>query len=446
MSFAAFGLAGCTGSVQTANPPPVSASPTSPSLPTLTPVATSMPGVFYVDAALLQGAISPLVYGSNYGPWLFVTLDNKPDAKAAHLTYLRYPGGNWGDLNDLDEWQIDQYMALCKELGTEPAISVRLKDSTPEKAVELLKLVNITKGYKVKYWSIGNEPNLYPNYTIEKFNQDWRVWADAMRAVDPNIKLVGPDTNQFSANLASNPKDASGKDWLEEFLKVNGDKVDVVAVHRYAFPRNSGEGAPSIEDLRANSKEWDEIIPALRALIRKSAKRDIPIGVLEVNSSWAANSGSEGSMDSFYNAIWWGDSLGRMIRQGTDIVAQFDLVGDYGLMDKYDPYPIYYVYKMYQEFGSERLLATSSDPDLSLFASQRKDGALALMFVNLGPVEKGLPLKLEHFSSSGPAKVWLFDEQHKAENVDNLVLENGNIVKVPKQSMMLVVLPGSVKK
>jgi hypothetical protein len=415
----------------------------STTLPTLTPVPTPMPGGLYVDAAQDLGPISPLVYGSNYGPWLFVPLEMRPQAVDARLSYLRFPGGNWGDQNDLDEWQVDQFIALCKELGSEPSISVRLKGSTPEKAAALVKYVNVTKGYHVRYWAIGNEPSLYgDDYDTVRYNQEWRVWADAIRAVDPTIKLIGPETHQFMANLAMNPQDSAGRDWMTEFLKANGDLVDIVAFHRYPFP-TSGDGVPpTIGDLRANTREWDAIIPALRALIREYAGRDLPVAVTEVNSSWAANSGGEATMDSFYNAIWWGDSLGRMIRQNVDIVAQFALVGEYGLMSKHDVYPIYYVYRLYQQLGTQRLYVSSDSPDVSLFAAKRADGTLTLMVVNLGDQATTLPVTLQHFTPGGQAEVVLFDDTHAAETMPPVNVATAFEHEFPPASMTLLTIPG----
>jgi hypothetical protein len=63
----------------------------------------------------------------------------------------------------------------------------------------------------------------------------------------------------FGSDLASNPKDSEGKDWTVEFL---------------------------------------------------------PIAVTETNSDWSKAVGGEATPDSFYNAIWWADSLGRMIQKG----------------------------------------------------------------------------------------------------------------------------------
>lgn len=107
----------CSSAAVPVGTPTPALPPTETPLPTLTPVPTPAVGGLYVDAAQNLGAISPLVFGTNYGPWLFVPLPMQEAAKAARLTIIGFPGGNWGDQNDLDEWQIDQFI-------TDPAARV----------------------------------------------------------------------------------------------------------------------------------------------------------------------------------------------------------------------------------------------------------------------------------------------------------------------------------
>jgi hypothetical protein len=434
-------LAACgSGPAPSPTPAGPTATPSITPLPSLTPVATPAPGVLLVDAGQKMGPVSPLVYGSNFGPEQgSVPLGVAQQAVDAKLTYMRFPDGNWGDQNDIEQYQIDMFVAMCKKLGCAPAISVRLQGGTPQQAADLVRYTNVTKGYKVQWWSIGNEPDLYSNYNMADYNQQWRQFAQAIRAVDPSIKLVGPDfSRDYPVAFAFNPKVKIGKDWFEEFLKANGDMLDVVSIHRYPYPLNDVSSPPSINDLRANSREWDQIIPALRALIRKDIGRDLPVAVTEVNSSYAHNVGGEATLDSFYNAIWWGDVLGRLIRQGVDIVAQFELLGDYGLFQSQSIHPIYYVYMMYQNFGSERVYASSDDPDVSIYAATRPDGALTIMLINLGPDPVTKPLQVNGFTASKPAQTWLFDPKAKAEQQPDAAL--GQTVTLPGQSMTLIVL------
>lgn len=408
-----------------------------------------MPGVLYVDAGQSLGPISPLVYGSNYGPWMGAFLpDVQRQAEQSGITYLRFPGGDWGDQNDLTGEQIDAFIAFCRRLEAEPSISVRLRGGTPAQAAELLRYANQTKKYGVRYWSIGNEPSLYGDYDIARYNREWRAIALALRAVDPSIKLIGPDIHQLDPQ--GGPRDPGGRfsmsEYLDAFLRANGDLVDIVAIHRYAFPRQPSDPDPSIADLRANSSEWDTIIPNLRAQIRASTDRDLPVAVTELNSNWTPTFGGEATPDSIYGAIWWADVLGRLIRQRVAIVAQFALYAPesagWGLLRAYSTRPAYYVYRMYQHFGGELLYATSDDPQVSIYAARRADGALTILLINLGSEPQTKPLRLAGISINGSAETWLLDQQHNAEQIDPTPLDaNASVLLPPASATLLIVSP-----
>ena len=125
------------------------------------PAPTARPGSLYVDPERQLGEISPLVYGSNYGPWVAVPVEMMPATEQAGITVVRWPGGSWGDRNNLQPYQIDQFVAFCQQIGAEPSISVRLMEGTPEAAAELVRYANLEKGYGIRFWSIGNEPTLF---------------------------------------------------------------------------------------------------------------------------------------------------------------------------------------------------------------------------------------------------------------------------------------------
>jgi hypothetical protein len=226
-----------------------------------------------------------------------------------------------------------------------------------------------------------------------------------------------------------------------EFLDANGDMVDIVSFHRYPFPAEANDPPPAADALRAASEEWDAKIAYVRALIREHTGRDLPVAVTEANSSWAFTSGGETTLDSHLNAIWWGDSLGRMIRQGVYMVNQFAIIGDFGLMDKYEAYPIYYVYLMYKNFGTERLLATSSDSMVSLFAAKREDGTVTLMLINRAAEAKDIPLTIAGLETSISASAILFDHEHSAEAVADVTLGQSFTVTMTPESMLLLSFP-----
>jgi hypothetical protein len=447
-------LAGCAAGKPAAVPtetpvPSLTSIPSPTSLPSPTVIPTAQPDILYVDPAQRLGPVSPYVYGSNHGPFTAVPAERMQEALDSKVTALRFPGGEWGDQNEIQTYHLDMFMDLCKKMGALPTISTRLLNGTPEAAANLVRYANIEKGYKIRYWSIGNEPDLYgrrPNTTYDtlRFNREWRAIAVAMKAVDPTILLVGPElSGSYTSNFDKNPKDTSGRDWMTEFLKANSDMVDIVTYHRYPFPLN-GKNA-TIDDLRKDPPEWTSTVRYLRDLIHETTGRDFPIGVTEASSDSSQISWGEATPDSFYNAIWWADVLGRLINENVFMVNQWHFAktartpGGWGLVATLGLIPTYYDYQMYSHFGTERLYAASGVADVSVYAARRADGALTIMIVNLSDSPQRVPLQVQGLNPSR-AELWLFDATHNAVNLGEQALPADGSLELPPQSVSLYVL------
>jgi hypothetical protein len=369
-------------------------------------------------------------------------------AEASGVTMLRFPGGEFGDRNDLRATEIDRFITLARSMNAEPTIHVRLRGGTPEQAADLVRYVNIEKGYGVTYWAVGNEPNLYPDdYSAEQFVADWRPIAEAMRAVDPTIKLIGPEVSQYTGGDGPGPGDSHV--FLDAFLAAHGDLVDVVTVHRYPFGALDGTQATA-DELLAASAEWDRLIPDLRERVRRTAGRDIPVGVTEINSYWSHDIYGETTPDSYLSALWLGDVIGRMIGQDVAIMTHFlltskDNQGGYGLIGNNTVRPSYYVYQLYQRFGQERLYSASGDALVQLLAARRDDGALTLLAVNRSAETAEMPLTLlDH--PGGTADLFRMDEARVADGTagqpaGTAEVRDGGALTLPPYSMSLFVLP-----
>ncbi len=398
-----------------------------------------------VDAGEQLGTINPNVYGVNYGPWALVSMDMTAAAADSATTMMRFPAGRHGDTHGYTNQQLDLYMLQMRAWNGTPSIHVRLEGGTPEQAAEAVRYANIEKGYGIVYWSIGNEPDLFSDYSLERLNTEWRAMAEAMLAVDPDILLMGPEVSQFPPTVEGDPYNNMRREWVRSFLEANGDLVDIVSVHRYPFPKTMNSAPTTAEDLRQNAPEWDVLIENLRTVIRETVGHDMPMAFTEVNSHWNSVREAEGSPDSPYHAIWWADVLGRFIRQRVDIVNYFSLysfgdLGTYGLLDRFDTRPTYFVYQLYRHFGDELVASESTDIDVTITAALRDDGALTLMIVNRGPEAKAIPLALAGFVPGGDAEVRRLDAEHEAEIVEPVTLADGVILDVPAQSATLYVV------
>jgi len=318
----------------------------------------------------------------------------------------------------------------------------------PEIAAELVRYTNIKKKYGITYWSIGNEPNIFTmlkqvdyEYTPEHLNRDWRAIALAMKAADPTIKLIGPELSQWNESYETTPKDPTKQDWMTEFLKANGDLVDIVSVHRYPMfsPTN---GPVTVQQLRENTRKWVSEMEYLRSLIREIVGRDLPIAITELNSDPSNAQLAEASPDSFYNAIWYADILGQSMNEDVFMINQWVLsqrTTGLGLFKGSEIRPTYYVFPLYKNFGSEQVYAASGITDVDIFAAKRADGALTLMVINLSDVEQRIPLKVNGIKLK-ESEIWLLDATHNAENLGMQTFPTDGVIILPAQSATLFVI------
>jgi hypothetical protein len=420
--------------------------PTATPFPTPTIAPTPVPGVLYVDPGIGLGPISPYIYGTNYGPAQAIPLGMLPLIMDSGFTALRFPGGAWGDRNNLQNFNIDQFMGFCKQMGALPTISVRLRQGTPEAAAGLVRYANIEKKYGIVYWSIGNEPTLFAaelqeTYDTERLNKEWRAIAEAMKAVDPSIKLIGPDLHQWEASYETTLKDSSGRDWMTEFLKANGDLIDVVTVHRYPLAM-SGTQNVTIEMMRENTRKWTGEITYLRSLIRETTGRDIPMAFTEVNSNPSGAFGGAATPDTFYNAIWYADVLGHMIQQRVFMVNYWVIsqrTGGLGLISGSTIRPTLYVFHLYKHFGSELVYAASGVENVNVYAAKREDGALTVLVINLLDTGQRVPLQVQGLELDR-AEIWLLDATHNAENLGAQQFPADGVLELPGQSATLYII------
>jgi len=419
----------------------------------LTPAATAQPGILVVDPARDLGPISPYVYGSNLSLYAMVPANKVQEAYNAHITALRMPGGGWGETNDLQTYQMDLLISVCKQMGAIPTMSVRLSGGTPAAAAELVRYANIEKGYNITYWSIGNEPDYEKvagkNLDTGSYNTQWRAIALAMKAVDPKIKLMGPELSQWGTDISNTPKTPPiqtpssqlRQDWMTDFLKTNGDLVDIVTVHRYPMYAPSSPTPITVEKLRQNTLQWEPMAIYLRSMVRQITGRDLPIAFTEVNSDPSNVVGGEASPDSFYNAIWYADVVGHLIQQNAFMVNQWAIAnaGGLGLLETNSIRPTYYVFQMYNHFGSERVFSSSGTQFVSLYAAKRTDGTLTIMAINLTDNTQPMQLQVKGLHPK-QAQIWLMDATHSAADLGKQAIPADGSLDLPAQSITLYAL------
>jgi len=236
--------------------------------------------------------------------------------KEIGVPILRWPGGNFagcyrwkdgllpvdmrppiwaaGTLPHTDGWDehemgTDEFLALCRELGAEPWLTINLGVDDP--AGEAAAWVEYCNGppdsewgrlragrehpepYAVKQWSLGNEAgytHMAGPRTPREYAEAVSKCADAMREVDPSLVFT-----------------SSGTWWEEEWpstvLPAMGEKLDHVSYHEYTpFVKDwakeaGGGGAAAKEGFRRVATAAVHNLKSLRE-IREMMDRHSPGG------------------------------------------------------------------------------------------------------------------------------------------------------------------------
>ena len=307
------------------------------------------------------------------------------DAAAGMGLKILRAGGHNNDNNVPEAFtpaQVDLFVTYARTVGAEPILQVPLLldadggRATPQEAADLVTYANVTRKYGIKYWEIGNEPDLYSDqgdlpagYTADSYCADFGAFADAMRAADPSIQILGPELSY---------KYAPGNDWLTPFLAGCASKVDIVSVHRYPF----AAAACTIPNAMNDAVTFRATLQQLRQTLQATGAAAKPLAITESNFSYQGDPTLQtgpAALGTFYAGMWVADVAGVALEEGLWTMAfwSIDEGFDTGFFtsDTFAPRPAAYAYELLsRHFGPRILHATTVPPGLSAHAS-RDDSA-----------------------------------------------------------------------
>ncbi|HOQ33532.1 MAG TPA: alpha-L-arabinofuranosidase C-terminal domain-containing protein [Candidatus Hydrogenedens sp.] len=190
----------------------------------------------------------------------------------------------WGGI-DTNDFGLDEFIQFCREIGTEPLAVVNTGLGDVNLARDMVEYANGSintpmgkwrtdngnpEPYKITYWGVGNE--MYGEWQlghvpVDDYVKRHNAFAEAMKTVDSNIKLVGVGENMgiWSKKMLENC--ANNMDYISEHFYC-GDKKDVFE-HVYQL-------AERIKAKVKNHKSYLETIPTLK-------EKFIPIAMDEWN-------------------------------------------------------------------------------------------------------------------------------------------------------------------
>ncbi|MCT2282431.1 cellulose binding domain-containing protein [Micromonospora chalcea] len=356
--------------------------------------------------------------------------------KAAGVKMLRYPGGSYADIYHWEthtapggyvapNTDFDTFMAGARRVGAEPMIIANYGTGTPAEAAAWVRYANVTKGYGAKWWTVGNE-----NYGNGHYGSAWEAddhpdksasqyarlvieYADAMKAVDPSIKvgavLTMPGNWPDGITAGSDPGP-----WNQTVLSLAGPKIDFVDVHWYP----GGNAADSL----ARTNHLPDAAWLLRQQIARYAgpgadRIGISFTELNVDAGRTTAPGALFLADAYsglleqgvFTVQWWNVHNG--IGTVSEVAGQTDY-GDFGMLSSGNctsdgevcqpafntPFAPYHALSMMNLFvrpGDQLVRAGTDQPLVAAHAVRRPDGSVAVLLLNKDP-DTAYPVALDY--------------------------------------------------
>jgi len=361
-----------------------------------------------VDANDIRGGISTMLTGVNTS-YYFESDQLWADGKIAGYLrdikagILRYPGGcetskfhwetpynHW----DVDFWDpnvepntpttaymdTDDYIRQCRIIGAEPLLGVNIQsgirfNKISDSIAEAARWVKYCKdkNYNVRYWYLDNELHFGSNcgpMTTAEYADYIKQFVSAMRAVDPNIKIIVNHENKLS----------EPNYWaqLEYLIAEAGAYFDILDVHWYwdngrtdwdnwlvenpmisrlwcedcNGPDRRYKGLPYAEEIRQFNKKVNAI------------GRDIKLASLEWNVGRCL---PRCLASPFQCSLMQAEMMGQFIEGGLHMACLWALhwpgvQGNRYFLDNetYKPGPTLQVFKMYSNVLGQQLITTQT--------------------------------------------------------------------------------------
>ena len=295
------------------------------------------------------------------------------------------------------------------------------------------------------YFEVWNEANLYQSFfrggSQEKYFELYKVTAEAIKKIDPRLRVGGPATSNFNMDdEALKTAQASGKPfdpfsipwrpvWIDDFLRYcheNHLPVDFVSTHPYPQDFAIDEpGMPKGKGFRRSIDSTRDDLRTMRRIIDASPYPKAEIHLTEWNSSPSPVDHSHDSLAAAtfvaktnLESIGLVDSLSYWVF--TDVFEEnrnIDSIfhGGFGLINYQEIVkPAFHAYRFMNELGDEVLSQTPG----GIISRDSKSGRIAVVAYNYPPeVKVSLPVTetqeaADAIDNSGSARDFTFDLHH----------------------------------
>ena len=323
---------------------------------------------FMDQGSVFFGAVSLLPEGHFHG----LRRDVVDRMKELGVSLLRWPGGNfageyrWQDMflpvdmraplqaytedetqpythgYDMHEIDTDTFIALCREIGAEPYITLNPAWDTVEECAAWVEYCNgsadtpygglrASRGhrepYRVKKWSLGNEfgyGHMEGPMSPEEYVKHCKPVAQAMLRVSPDLEICSAGPYSYEDRML---------EWIGNSAKAFAPEADYVSFHTYQNLTYDFTSQESIKRIYGEAWEAAQKNREHLKLLRKHLPDSIRISYDEWNL-WAAWFRRTCTVEGMFTARMIHMLLENCDRLLAPVVCYFQPVGE-GAVDVY---------------------------------------------------------------------------------------------------------------
>ncbi len=245
---------------------------------------------------------------------------------------------------------------------------------------DLVRIINIDLKQGVKYWEVTNEKDAVYGADMAELGRIYTIAAQAMKQVDPTIKVGGPAFTSVSNTVK-----------VEAFLSTAHPTLDFVSYHTYS----TGSKTNPVSDLYKSASQLADPTGRVKRGIAKFTTRSIETFHDEFNISYSPpDVRMTNSISGVYDAI----ALIAITNAGaTGSMAWNEADGWYGKLENrfgnWRRRPASYVYQLFNTHLQGSIVsAQSSDPNAVISFAVKQAGKSSIALVNRSTVEQVVPV------------------------------------------------------
>jgi alpha-N-arabinofuranosidase len=219
------------------------------------------------------------------------------DGIGPHVSRRYTPNTFWGGYSDYYGFGTDEFLGLCRRLGSEPLIVLPAPGVSSEQVQYAMDWVHYLNDpattewgkvraanghpepYGVRYFQIDNEP-MNNGFTPDAYAEIVNLYGSRLRAIVPGARII-----------ACGQKRSNDMIWSQKVIDLAGKNFDILGVHNYEYEPQGFE---------SGLRRIGNYLLKLRDYIKASAHPRIEIGVLEWNLSrtfdWRAGLHAAGNL------------------------------------------------------------------------------------------------------------------------------------------------------